>query len=75
MNPCPGDLVTLKYDTHYSGIDLATNRHFNVPAGSIGIFMENLPERGIYLSHDIVLTNGRTVKCAQGVWSVLHETR
>ena len=44
MNPCPGDLVTLKYDTHYSGIDLATNRHFNVPAGSIGIFMENLPE-------------------------------
>ena len=75
MNPCPGDLVTLKYDTHYSGIDLATNRHFNVPAGSIGIFMENLPERGIYLSLDIVLTNGRTVKCAQGVWSVLHETR
>ena len=72
MNPCPGDLVTLKYDTHYSGIDLATNRHFNVPAGSIGIFMENLPEGGIYLSHDIVLTNGRTVKCAQGVWSVIH---
>ena len=75
MNPCPGDLVTLKYDTHYSGIDRATNRHFNVPAGSIGIFMENLPEGGIYLSHDIVLTNGRTVKCAQGVWSVLHEAR
>ena len=75
MNPCPGDLVTLKYDTHYSGIDLATNRHFNVPAGSIGIFMENLPEGGIYLSPDIVLTNGRTVKCAQGVWSVLHEAR
>jgi hypothetical protein len=75
MTLCPGDLVTLKYHTHYFGIDLATNLHFNVPAGSIGIFMESLPGAGAYLSHDLVLTNGRTVSCAPGVWSVLHETR
>jgi len=71
----PGDLVTLKYRTHYSGIDLATGRHFNVSEGSIGIFIESLPGEGIYLSHELVLTHGRMVRCAQEVWSVLHETR
>jgi hypothetical protein len=75
MTLCPGDLVTLKYRAHYTGIDLATGRHFNVPAGSIGIFIESLRGVGAYLSLDLVLTNERMVSCAPGVWSVLHEAR
>lgn len=75
MTLLPGDLVILKYHTHYSGVDLATKRHFNVPAGSIGIFMESLPAEDIYRSQDLVLTNERMVMCSPGVWSVLHETR
>jgi len=65
MTPCPGDLVTLKYRSWYTGVDLATNRHFNVPAGSIGIFIGNFPVPNLIERYDdLVLTNERTVRCA-----------
>lgn len=70
----PGDLVTLKDRTHYSGVDVAGSRSIDVPLGTIGIYMgfELYREHTI---HDLILTGDKLVKCARGVWSVLDETR
>ena len=70
----PGDLVTLRDRPHYTGIDTVDGRFFNVPGGSIGIYMGIDTDRE-YNIYDLVLTGCRLVKCAKKVWSVLDETR
>ena len=69
----PGDLVTLNDRTHYSGVDVAGSRSIDVPRDAIGVYMgfELYREHAIY---DLILTGGKLVKCARGVWSVLDET-
>ena len=70
----PGDLVTLRDRPHYTGIDTADGRFFDVHRGSIGIYMGIATDRE-YNIYDLVLTGGRLVKCAKKVWSILHEAR
>jgi len=70
----PGDLVTLRDRPHYTGIDTADGRFFNVPGSSVGVYMGIDTDRE-YNIYDLVLTCGRLVKCARKVWSVLDETR
>jgi len=69
----PGDLVTLKDRTHYSGVDVTGSRFVDVPLGAIGVYMgfELYREHTIY---DLILTGDKLVKCVRGVWSVLDET-
>ena len=70
----PGDLVTLRDRIHYTGIDTADGRFFDVPGGAIGVYMGIVTDRG-YNIYDLVLTGGRLVKSAKKVWSILHEAR
>lgn len=70
----PGDLVILRGRTHYSGVDAAGGRFVVVPGDTVGVYMETVPDREYGLDgDDLVLTGGKLVKCAQGVWSVLDE--
>ena len=68
----PGDLVTLKGRTHYSGVDVASGRFVDVLEDAIGVYIGIDTDR-VFIS-DLVLTGGKLVKCARGVWSVLDET-
>ena len=70
----PGDLVTIKDRPRYTGIDAADGRFFDVPGGSVGVYMGLTTDRE-YNIYDLVLTGDRLVKCARKVWSVLDETR
>ncbi len=70
----PGDLVTIKDRPHYTGIDTANGYFFNVPGGTIGVYMGIATDRE-YNIYDLVLAGGKLVKCARKVWSVLDETR
>ena len=71
----PGDLVMLMGRTHYSGVDAAVGRFVVVPGDAVGVYMGTVPDREYGLDGDVlVLTGGKLVKCAQGVWSVLDET-
>jgi hypothetical protein len=70
----PGDLVTLKDRTHYSGVDVTGSRFIDVPHGAIGVYMGFELYR-VDTIYDLILTGGKLVKCARGVWSVLDETR
>lgn len=75
--PVPGDLVILKNRRHYTGVDVAAKQHFRVPSDSIGLVLR----RGIgkvdgadwKFSDVYVLTQGRVVACAPGVWTVIDE--
>ena len=69
----PGDLVTLKNRPSYSGVDVADSRFIDIPGGSIGVYIGITTDRQ-YTIYDLVLTGGKLVKCARGVWSVLDET-
>jgi len=70
----PGDLVTLKNCSSYSGVDAADSRFIDIPGGSIGVYIGITTDRQ-YTIYDLVLTGGEVVKCGQGVWSVLDEAR
>jgi len=70
----PGELVILRDRVRYTGIDAASGHFFEVPGGSAGVYMGIDTDRE-YNIYDLVLTNGRLVKCARKVWSVLDETR
>ncbi len=70
----PGDLVTLSRSHRYTGIDMTDGYFIDVPGGSVGVYMGLTTDRE-YNIYDLVLTNGKLVKCARKVWSVLNETR
>jgi hypothetical protein len=70
----PGDLVTLRDRPRYTGIDMSDGYFFEVPGGSVGVYMGLTTDRD-YNIYDLVLTCGKLVKCARKVWSVLDETR
>ena len=70
----PGDLVTLKGRTHYSGVDVAGSRSIDVPRDAVGVYMGFELYR-VDIIYDLILTGGKLVKCARGVWSALDETR
>ena len=74
MNLKPGDLVTLRDRPRYTGIDMADGYFIDVPGGSVGVYMGLTTDRE-YNIYDLVLTNGKLVKCARKVWSILDETR
>ena len=69
----PGDLVMLKNRTRYTGVDVAEDKHFNVKENSIGVFVELSKHYNTPVVH--ILTGGRIVACAPGVWSLIDETR
>jgi hypothetical protein len=68
----PGDLVTIRDRLRYTGVDSADGSFFNVPGGAIGIYMGIDTDRE-YNIYDLVFTDGRLVKCARKVWSILNE--
>jgi hypothetical protein len=71
--PVPGDLVTLKNRRHYTGVDITIGQHFNVPQDSIGVVL-GYGKRIYENSANIhVLTQGRVVACAAGVWTVIDD--
>jgi len=73
MNLKPGDLVKLKRSRYYTGIDMSDGYFFEVPGGSVGVYMGLTTDRD-YNIYDLVLTCGKLVKCARKIWSVLDET-
>lgn len=73
-----GDLVTLRGRAYYIGVDAASRRHYRVNEGALGIFIKRaVPEdsNDHRFSDVYVLTEGKLVACAPGVWSPVDETR
>ena len=73
----PGDLVVLRDRDQYVGLDVAAKRYFTIPGGSVGVFLGRLGLPNVEPMHDDdrILTHGRVLLCATGIWSLADETR
>ena len=69
-----GDLVVLNDREHYVGLDASTKRYFTVPGSSVGVFLGRSDLFDV-LNDDYILTQGRVLLCASGIWSAADETR
>lgn len=60
---------------HRYGVNEAGGRFVVVPGDAVGVYMGTVPDREYGLDgDDLVITGGKLVKFARGVWSVLDET-
>lgn len=73
----PGDLVVLRSRDQYVGLDSAAKRYFAIPGGSVGVFLGRSGSHCVelMLDDDQILTHGRVMLCATGIWSLADETR
>lgn len=60
----PGDIVRLKYDLPYYGVDLQTKETVIIPRGAVGIVIESDPIK----DQELIFSQERNIISASGVW-------